>query len=49
MSKNNPKCDVHMYPKKKSKYNFFVFVTIIFGGVVCFHSSLDTNIDIGET
>ncbi len=31
MSKNNPKCDVHIYPRK-TKCKFFVFVTTNFEG-----------------
>ncbi len=31
MNKSNPRCDVHMYPKKIN-CRIFVFVTIIFEG-----------------
>lgn len=31
MSKNKPRCDVHMY-LRKTKCNFFVFMTTNFGG-----------------
>ncbi len=30
MNTNNPRCDVHMYPKIKC--NFLIFVTTFFGG-----------------
>ncbi len=36
MNKNYPRCDVHMYPKKKNKCRIYVFVKTIFGG----HSAL---------
>ncbi len=35
MSKNNPRCDVHMYPKKPNVE--FLFLWLQFLGTVCFH------------
>ncbi len=34
MNKNNPRCVVHMYPKKPNAF-FFVFVIIFLGCVLC--------------
>jgi hypothetical protein len=36
MSKNNPRCDVHMYPKKPNVEFLFLWLQLL-GGVVCFY------------
>jgi len=42
---NNPRCDVHMYPKKPNA-KFLCFWLQFLGGIVCFHPLKMGNYDV---